>query len=272
MNRRVCQYALATLVFLGACGRSVASQLESKDEQVRLTAVRSLASSTNGDDVSRLIRVLQTDDSALVREHAASALGHMLGRTRYGGEPKQPQVSVEGHPEALQALAVRLRTDEEDLVRESCASALRVIGSPEVLGDLEAVVKADPSKNVRHAAIRAITAMPAPQNVATLLRLLEALADRADNAEGGVDVFALTDVTMGLQSMGHAAAPGLLPLLEASNWRVRRYAIEGLYDARSERVRQSLELLVTSDPHPQVRSWAEMALERYPSKPAPPPK
>lgn len=227
--------------------------------------VQALNSSTDGDDVAVLVKVLQADESALVREEAASTLGHLLGRYHYGFEPTEPQVSPEGHESAVRALGAVLKADKAQAVRNSCARALGVIAAVESVADLETAVARDPATIVRQSAIRAIAALPAEESVASFVRLVRVLAPEGDQ---DANMYALNGIAMTLGEMGEAPVSQLLPLLESGEWRVRRYVAEALGGTGSERARGPLKILQSSDPQTEVRDWAGLALKQLDSKPS----
>jgi len=213
------------------------------DPEVRAIAIRGLWEYEQRDLIERLIGLLQSDDSALVREQAALALGRFVLRCEFGSLPDRYFRQVE------QALRRTIDDDGQEL--EVRGRALEAIGACSLPWVREAIDRAYRS-NKHSLRVSGIHAMGRNCDPAWLPILFKEL--KSDDPEMRYEA-ALACGSLAEE----AAVPHLAPLLEDEDIEVREVTIAALGEIGGRQARAVL-LRYLEDPSRSMREAVEEAL------------
>jgi HEAT repeat protein len=221
---------------LGAIGRTqsrlaLESRLADPDWRVRAQAAYALSHIPDRRSTERLVETLARDESALVRNACALALGRI------------------GDPRAIPGLD-RALDDESDRVRREAILALERSRDPEAAAKVRRFL-ADPARRVRIAATIVLGLRRDRDGVARLLAFL----DRSDHWEKPALMIALGRI--GTEKCGEALARCAA---DPVRW-VRVCALHGLAEMRSP-LAKGVARARLSDPSWAVRGAAALALGR----------
>jgi HEAT repeat protein len=217
--------------------------LSDADPEVRAIAIRGLWEYEQRDLIEPLIGLLQSDDSALVREEAALALGRFVLQCEFGSLPDRYFRQVE------QALRRTIDDDGQEL--EVRGRALESIGACSLPWVREAIDRAYRSNNQR-LRVSGIHAMGRNCDPSWWPILFEEL--KSDDPEMRYEA-ALACGSLGEE----AAVPHLAPLLEDEDIEVREVTIAALGEIGGRQARAVL-LRYLEDPSRGMREAVEEAL------------
>jgi HEAT repeat protein len=217
--------------------------LSDADPEVRAIAIRGLWEYEQRDLIEPLIGLLQSDDSALVREEAALALGRFVLQCEFGSLPDRYFRQVE------QALRRTIDDDGQEL--EVRGRALESIGACSLPWVREAIDRAYRSNNQR-LRVSGIHAMGRNCDPSWWPILFEEL--KSDDPEMRYEAA----LACGLLAE-EAAVPHLAPLLEDEDIEVREVTIAALGEIGGRQARAVL-LRYLEDPSRGMREAVEEAL------------
>jgi HEAT repeat protein len=217
--------------------------LSDADPEVRAMAIRGLWEYEQRDLIEPLIGLLQSDDSALVREEAALALGRFVLQCEFGGLPDRYFRQVEQ--------ALHRTIDDEGQELEVRGRALEAIGACSLPWVREAIDRAYRSNNhcLRVSGIHAMGRNCDPSWWPILFEEL-----KSDDPEMRYEA-ALACGSLGEE----AAVPHLAPLLEDEDIEVREVTIAALGEIGGRQARVVL-LRYLEDPSRSMREAVQEAL------------
>jgi HEAT repeat protein len=217
--------------------------LSDADPQVRAIAIRGLWEYEQHDLIKPLIGLLQSDDSALVREEAALALGRFVLQCEFGSLPDRYFRQVEQ--------ALRRAIDDDGQKLEVRGRALEAIGACSLPWVREAIVKAYRSNNhrLRASGIHAMGRNCDPSWLPILFQELKS-DDPEMRYEAALACGSLAE---------EAAIPHLAPLLEDEDVEVREVTIAALGEIGGPQARAVL-LRYLEDPSRSMREAVKEAL------------
>ena len=213
------------------------------DPEVRAFAIRGLWEYEQRDLIEPLIGLLQSDDSALVREEAALALGRFVLQCEFGSLPNRYFRQVE------QALRRTIDDDSQEL--EVRGRALEAIGACSLPWVREAIDRAYRSNNdrLRVSGIHAMGRNCDPSWLPILFKELKS-DDPEMRYEAALACGSLAE---------EAAVPHLAPLLEDEDIEVREVTIAALGEIGGRQARAVL-LRYLEDPSRSMREAVQEAL------------
>jgi HEAT repeat protein len=217
--------------------------LSDADPEVRAMAIRGLWEYEQRDLIEPLVGLLQSDDSALVREEAALALGRFVLQCEFGGLPDRYFRQVEQ--------ALHRTIDDEGQELEVRGRALEAIGACSLPWVREAIDRAYRSNN-HCLRVSGIHAMGRNCDPSWLPILFEEI--KSDDPEMRYEA-ALACGSLGEE----AAVPHLASLLEDEDVEVREVTIAALGEIGGRQARDVL-LRYLEDPSRSMREAVEEAL------------
>jgi HEAT repeat protein len=243
--------------YLGKPAAEWAQQLKSPEAQQRRCAAFALGKigPQAQPAVDDLLALLKEDRDAAVREAAAGALGR-IGQGNRG--------LLEGG-RVVPALIQALKKDPSPQVRRSAAWALGLLGAdvaPVAAPALVETLKNDADLAVLQNAAWALGAL-APDNEEVVQASVSALR----HCLRGKDAAVLRETAKALSKLGeaaHAALPELLLTCDHPNSETRAAAVRALLELATpqdkDAVAPALEKILKSDPNPDTRRNAALAL------------
>jgi len=217
--------------------------LSDPDPEVRAVAIRGLWEYEQRDLIGPLIGLLQSDDSALVREEAALALGRFVLQCELGSLPDRYFRQVEQ--------VLRRAIDDEGEELEVRGRALEAIGACSLLWVRQAIDRAYRS-DIQRLRVSGIHAMGRNCDPSWLPILFEEL--RSDDPEMRYEA-ALACGSLAEE----AAVPHLALLLEDEDVEVREVTIAALGEIGGRQARSALQRYL-DDPSRNMREAVEEAL------------
>lgn len=217
--------------------------LEDEDAEVRLQAVRGLWEYEGGSLIGPLVRMMEGDEEAVVREEAALALGRFVLLAAYGK-------LRERYFKQLEAALQRVMEDADE-VEEVRARALEAIG-PHNSAWVRQAIREAYENGVHRVKVSALHAMGRSCEGGWLPLLLRELSSEEPEIR--------YEAALACGSLGdERVLSHLVPLLEDSDQEVKEATIAAVGEIGGQQAKNLL-LGLADDPSPSVREAALQAL------------